>query len=91
MQIRDLDFLRNPKEIRTTPNRRDKSKYCRYHGDHGRNTNDYFDLKDEIESLIQRGYLKDFIKKKKRKDIQNEALANTPQNITTVAPEHIEN
>lgn len=64
MQLRDLDLLRNPKKIRTTPNRRDKSKYCRYHGDHGHNTNDYFDLKDEIEFLIQRGYLKDFIKKK---------------------------
>lgn len=61
----DLDLLRNPKEIRTAPNRRDKSKYCRYHGDHGRNTNDCFDFKDKIESLIQRRYLKDFVKKKK--------------------------
>ena len=47
MQIRDLDLLRKPKEIRTIPNQRDRSKYCRYHRDHDYNTNDYFDLKEE--------------------------------------------
>ena len=64
--IRDLDLLRKPKEIRTAPNQRDRSKYCRYHRDHDHNINDFFDLKEEIESLIQRVYLKDFLKKKKR-------------------------
>lgn len=52
MQIRDLDLLRKPKEIRTAPNRRDKSKYCRYHRDHNHNTNDCFDLKNKRECLI---------------------------------------
>ena len=91
MHIRDLDLLWKPKEIRTIPNRRDRSKYCRYHRDHDHNTNDCFDLEEEIESLIQRGYLKDFVKMKERKYIQNEAPADAPQNITAVTPEHIEN
>ena len=90
-QIRDLDLLWKPKEIRTAPNQRDKSKYCRSHKDHGHNTNDCFNLKEEIESLIQQGYLKDFIKRKEHRDIQNEVSADVPQNIATVAPDHIEN
>ena len=54
MQIRDLDLLRKPKEIRTAPNQRDRSKYCRYHKDHGHNTNDCFDLKEEKKQQRER-------------------------------------
>ena len=91
MQIRDLDLLRKPKQIWTAPNRRDKSKYCMYHRDHGYNTNDCFDLKEEIEFLIQQGYLKDFVKRKDHRGIKNKAPSDAPQNIVVVAPKHIEN
>ena len=48
LQIRDLDLLQKSKEIKTAPNRRDRRKYYRYHRDHSHNTNDCFDLKEEI-------------------------------------------
>ena len=35
--------------------------------------------------------MKDFVKRKERRDIQNEASADVPQNIATVAPDHIQN
>ena len=35
--------------------------------------------------------MKDFVKRKERIDIQNEASADAPQNIAAVAPEHIKN
>ena len=63
MQIRNLDLLRKPKDIKTTPNRIDISKYCRCHRDHGHMLEDCFDLNEEIESLVQRGYLKEFVRK----------------------------
>ena len=91
MQIRNLDFLWKPKEIKIAPNRKDGSKYCRHHRDHSHNTNDCFDLKEEIESFIQRGYLKDFVKRKERINIQNEASTDAPQNIAAITPEHIKN
>ena len=35
--------------------------------------------------------MKDFVKRKERINIQNEASADVPQNIATVAPDYIEN
>ncbi|XP_077249460.1 uncharacterized protein LOC143888968 [Tasmannia lanceolata] len=43
-------------------NKRDKSKYCRFHKDHGHDTDECKHLKDEIELLIQREYLKKYVK-----------------------------
>ena len=42
---------------------RDKKKYCRFHKDHGHYTEDYRDLKEQIEELIQKGKLQRFVKK----------------------------
>ncbi|XP_077232284.1 uncharacterized protein LOC143868246 [Tasmannia lanceolata] len=44
----------------TKGNKRDKSKYCRFHN-HGHDTNECRQLKEEIELLIQRGYLKIYV------------------------------
>ncbi|XP_058111327.1 uncharacterized protein LOC131254355 [Magnolia sinica] len=41
--------------MKTNAENRDKRKYCRFHCDHGHNTSDYVDLKDEIETLIRKG------------------------------------
>lgn len=38
-------------------------KYCRYHKSVGHNTDDCRDLKEEIESLIRRGRLQEFVAK----------------------------
>ncbi|XP_058185741.1 uncharacterized protein LOC131302966 [Rhododendron vialii] len=59
--------LKWPGKLRTDPNRRAKDKYCRFHKDHGHNTDDYTDLKQQIEELIQRGRLQRFVTKKYQK------------------------
>ncbi|XP_021827212.1 uncharacterized protein LOC110767855 [Prunus avium] len=41
--------------------RRDESKYCRYHRDHGHHTDDCYQLKEEIEALIRRGRLQQYV------------------------------
>lgn len=41
--------------------KKNKSKYYKFHRDHGHDTADCRDLKDQIESLVQRGYLKEFV------------------------------
>ncbi|XP_077249135.1 uncharacterized protein LOC143888575 [Tasmannia lanceolata] len=43
-------------------NKRDKSKYCRFYRDHGHDTAECRYLKDEIELLINRGYLRKYVK-----------------------------
>ncbi|XP_077248387.1 uncharacterized protein LOC143888001 [Tasmannia lanceolata] len=57
-------------------NRRDPSKYCRFHKDHGHDTDECWQLKEEIEQLIGRGYLKKYIRTDGRKQ---ERRVNSPR------------
>ena len=43
------------------PNKRNKNKYCRFHRDHGHDTNECYDLKQQIKNLIRQGKLRHFI------------------------------
>jgi len=62
-QIKDEHYLKWPRPLHSSPNVRDKRKYCRFHKDHGHYTEDYRDLKGQIEELIRRGKLQKFVKK----------------------------
>ena len=52
MQIKDEHYLKWPRPLHSSPNIRDKNKYCCFHKDHGHYTEDYRDLKEQIEELI---------------------------------------
>ena len=41
--------------------KRNKNKYCRFHRDHGHDTDECYDLKQQIENLIRQGKLWHFI------------------------------
>ena len=43
------------------PNKRNRNKYCRFHRDHGHDTYECFDLKQQIENLIRQRKLKNFL------------------------------
>ncbi|XP_022897748.1 uncharacterized protein LOC111411449 [Olea europaea var. sylvestris] len=49
-----------------TPDTRDRSKYCEFHRDHGHTTEDCQALQREIEALIKRGFLKNYVGHDKR-------------------------
>ncbi|KAL5554142.1 hypothetical protein UlMin_041543 [Ulmus minor] len=51
-----------PPGIRTPANKRDNTKYCRFHRDTGHTTEECRVLKDEVERLIQRGQLREFVR-----------------------------
>ena len=61
MQIKDDPSLKWPEKMKGDPNKRNKSKYCRFHRDHGHDTDECFDLKQQIENLIRQGKLKSFL------------------------------
>ena len=42
------------------PNKRNRNKYCCFHKDHGHDTNECFDLKQQIENLIRQEKLRNF-------------------------------
>ena len=47
--------------MRTDPTKRDNTRYCEFHRDHGHRTDDCIQLRKEIEYLIRRGYLHRYI------------------------------
>ena len=61
MQIKDDPSLKWPEKMKGDPNKYNKNKYCRFHRDHGHNTDECYDLKQQIENLIRQGKLRHFV------------------------------
>ncbi|XP_022156175.1 uncharacterized protein LOC111023128 [Momordica charantia] len=57
-------MLEKPSKTKSSPDKRNKSKYYRFHRDHGHDTSKCFDLRDQIENLIRHGHLKKYVGKK---------------------------
>ena len=60
-EVQHEQFLRWPSHMRSDPTKRDNTRYCEFHRDHGHRTDDCIQLRKEIEYLIQRGYLRRFV------------------------------
>ncbi|XP_065638182.1 uncharacterized protein LOC136071148 [Quercus suber] len=71
-QIKNENYLKWPRPLHSSPNVHDKSKYCRFHKDHGHYTEDCRDLKEQIEELIRRGKLQKFVKKGEHNKFRDE-------------------
>ena len=61
MEIKNEKFGKWLRKIKTSPNKRNNNKYYEFHRDHGHNTEDYFQLKEQIADLIKRGYLRKYV------------------------------
>ena len=48
------NFLRWSSQMKTDPTKRDSTKYCEFHRDHGHRKDDCIQLRKEIEYLIRR-------------------------------------
>ena len=61
MQIKNDPSLKWPGKMKGDPNKRNRNKYCCFHRDYGHDTDECFDLKQQIENLIRQGKLKSFL------------------------------
>ena len=61
MQIKDDPSLKWPEKMKGGPNKLNRNKYCRFHRNHGHDTDECFDLKQQIENLIRQGKLRNFL------------------------------
>ena len=61
MQIKNDHSLKWPEKMKGDPNKCNRNKYCRFHRDHGHDTDECFDLKQQTENLIRQGKLKSFL------------------------------
>nr|XP_027123991.1 uncharacterized protein LOC113740648 [Coffea arabica] len=57
------NFGRAPQKMYGSRDKRNSNLYCLYHRDIGHETEDCHDLKREIENLIRKGHLKQFIRR----------------------------
>ena len=73
MQIKDERALTFPDKLKGDPNKRSKDKYCHFHCDHGHDTVDCYNLKQQIEALIRQGKLQRFISKERADPPQEQA------------------
>ena len=71
-QIKDEHHLNWPRPLHSSPNIRDKNKYCRFHKDHGHNMEDCRDLKEQVEELIRKGKLQIYVKKSEYSKFRND-------------------
>ena len=69
-EVQHERFLRWPSQMKSDPARRDDTKYCEFHKGHGHRTNDYIQLKQEIEYLIRRGHLSRYVALKGQERVQ---------------------
>ncbi|XP_057493152.1 uncharacterized protein LOC130778639 [Actinidia eriantha] len=60
-EIKHEEFVKWPEKIKTDPSRRNRNKYCEFHQDHGHNTEDCFQLKEQLADLIKKGYLRKYV------------------------------
>ena len=60
MQIKDDPSLKWLEKMKGDPNKRNKNKYCRFHRDHGHDTDKCYNLKQQIENFIRQGKLRHF-------------------------------
>ena len=53
MQIKDDPSLKWTEKMKGDPNMRNKNKNCCFHRDHGHDTNECYDLKQQNKNLIR--------------------------------------
>ncbi|KAK2998990.1 hypothetical protein RJ639_024408 [Escallonia herrerae] len=91
-QIKSQNILKWPKPMRGPADKRDSQLYCHFHKDHGHTTDECKVLQREIENLIAKGHLKQFIKAndrqqngRKNQQRTEETLPKDPPVINTIS------
>ena len=63
MQIKDNPSLKWPVKMKGDPNKCNKNKYCHFHRDHRHDTDECYDVKQQIKNLIKQGKLRNFLER----------------------------
>ena len=61
------DKVRWPRRTERPEGQKDKSRYCSYHGDHGHNTEDCYQLRRQVAYLLKKGHLDHLMDKRDQK------------------------
>ncbi|GAV76265.1 LOW QUALITY PROTEIN: hypothetical protein CFOL_v3_19740, partial [Cephalotus follicularis] len=79
-----------PEKLRTPVENRNVEKYCRYHRDHGHDTEECRQLKNQIEDLIRKGHLRCRQRcPSRKKGIEKRRGSSTDRGATTTATQRL--
>ena len=87
-EIKNEDFIKWPRKIKTKPLKRNKNKYCEFHKDHRHNTEDCFQLKEKIADLIKRRYLRKYLAYRPPSDSPDRGYANNRLTVGDIQTIH---
>ena len=65
MQTKDEGALTFPDKLKGDPNKWSRDKYYRFHRNHGHDTADYYNLKQQLEAFIRQGKLQKFVRRER--------------------------
>ncbi|XP_070032395.1 uncharacterized protein [Nicotiana tomentosiformis] len=61
LAMRNIKEARFPRLMKSDPNQRDPNLWCEYYGTNGHRTGDCRHLREEVETLLKNGHLKEFL------------------------------
>ncbi|XP_011100876.1 uncharacterized protein LOC105178990 [Sesamum indicum] len=70
MMVEKDDVLQWPKHTRLTPAKKHSNKYCHFQWEKGHDTEECYQLRDEIERLVRQGYFKGKLQHYDREDVR---------------------
>ncbi|CAL8996408.1 unnamed protein product, partial [Prunus brigantina] len=85
-QVKDKPWVRRPPPMKGDPFKRDTSKYCAFHGEHGHYTNNCNAWKRHLEELVREGHCTEFVAKKAIQQIEDRdaAAKEPPQKVIRI-------
>ncbi|KFK21940.1 hypothetical protein AALP_AAs40902U000100 [Arabis alpina] len=81
--------VRWPQKMKTSSEKRDTSKWCDFHDDHGHRTEDCITLRIEVNELLKKGHLREYLSEKSRSRIDKRNDDRTsPKSSPASPPRH---
>ncbi|KAL0462839.1 UNVERIFIED_CONTAM: hypothetical protein Slati_0171500 [Sesamum latifolium] len=89
MVVQGKRLLARPRSWKEGPQRPQSNKFCRFHNDYGHTTAECRHLKNEIERLIQNGYLQEYVCWEKARGTRpyQKREADKPKEVKRASPE----
>ncbi|CAA7061849.1 unnamed protein product [Microthlaspi erraticum] len=79
--LNHISGVRWPQKMKAPGERRDTSKWCDFHSDHGHRTEDCITLRMEVNELLKKGHLREHLSDRAR-------VASTTEAMTRIARTH---